>query len=86
MILIYYWKLVAAPVIQLNASGSQASDAYVTATLGFANGIIATLTASKVSHRKRRSIVAHCKSSLTEADFLNNQIFNSSSNHRRLCH
>ncbi len=67
-------ELVPAPVIQLHASGSQASDAYVTATLGFANGIVATLTASKVSHRKRRSIVAHCKNSLTEADFLNNQI------------
>ncbi len=67
-------EVVAAPVVKLHASGSQASDAYVTATLGFANGIVATLTASKVSHRKRRSIIAHCKNSLTEADFLKNQI------------
>jgi predicted dehydrogenase len=42
--------------------------------LGFANGIIATLTASKVTHRKIRRIAAHCKDSLTEADFLNNEI------------
>jgi predicted dehydrogenase len=47
---------------------------YVTATLGFSNGIVATLTASKVTHRKIRTIAAHCKNSLTEADFLNNEI------------
>jgi predicted dehydrogenase len=46
----------------------------VTANLGFANGIVATLTASKVTHRKIRRIAAHCKNSLTEADFLNNEI------------
>jgi predicted dehydrogenase len=47
---------------------------YVTATLGFANGVVATLTASKVTHRKIRRLVAHCHNSLTEADFLNNEI------------
>lgn len=77
-------ELVAAPVIKMTASGSRSctrSDRtdrpyldYVTATLGFANGIVATLTSSKVTHRKLRSIVAHCKNSLTEADFLNNEI------------
>lgn len=71
-------ELVAAPVVKLTASGSRASDSgyldYVTATLGFSSGIVATLTASKVTHRKLRSIVAHCKNSLTEADFLNNEI------------
>lgn len=70
-------ELAAAPVIKLTASGSRAADSgyfYVTATLGFANGIIATLTASKVTHRKIRRIAAHCKNSLTEADFLNNEI------------
>ncbi len=70
--------LVAAPVVKLTASGSRASDSghldYVTATLGFGNGLVATLIASKVTHRKQRSIVAHCRNSLTEADFLNNQI------------
>lgn len=76
-------ELAAAPVIRLTASGSCACKNdpdlnsyldYVTATLGFANGVVATLTASKVTHRKLRRIVAHCKNSLTEADFLNNQI------------
>jgi predicted dehydrogenase len=71
-------ELAASPVVRLTASGSRAADSgyldYVTATLGFANGIVATLTASKVTHRKIRHIAAHCKNSLTEADFLNNEI------------
>lgn len=71
-------ELAGAPVIRLTASGSRAADSgqldYVTAILGFANGIVATLTASKVTHRKIRRIAAHCKNSLTEADFLNNEI------------
>jgi predicted dehydrogenase len=71
-------ELAAAPVVKLTASGSRASDSgyldYVTATLGFSNGIVATLTSSKVTHRKIRRIAAHCKNSLTEADFLNNEI------------
>lgn len=71
-------ELAGAPVLKLTASGSRAADSgyldYVTATLGFANGIVATLTSSKVTHRKIRRIAAHCKNSLTEADFLNNEI------------
>lgn len=71
-------ELATAPVVKLTASGSRAADSgyldYVTATLGFANGIVATLTSSKVTHRKLRRIAAHCKNSLTEADFLNNEI------------
>lgn len=71
-------ELAGSSVSKLTASGSRASDSgyldYVTATLGFANGIVATLTASKVTHRKIRTIAAHCKNSLTEADFLNNEI------------
>jgi len=71
-------ELAASPVVRLTASGSRGSDSayldYVTASLGFANGIVATLTASKVTHRKIRRISAHCKNSLTEADFLNNEI------------
>ncbi|AKG22742.1 Gfo/Idh/MocA family protein [Calothrix sp. 336/3] len=71
--------LAASPVVKLTANGSRALDSgyldYVTATLGFANGIVATLTASKVTHRKIRRIVAHCKNSFTEADFLKNEIF-----------
>ncbi|WP_416673522.1 Gfo/Idh/MocA family oxidoreductase [Egbenema bharatensis] len=71
-------ELAGSPVIRLTASGSRAADSgyldYVTAILGFANGIVATLTASKVTHRKIRRIAAHCRKSLTEADFLNNEI------------
>ncbi|NEQ33161.1 MAG: Gfo/Idh/MocA family oxidoreductase [Leptolyngbya sp. SIO4C5] len=71
-------ELASASVSKLTASGSRAADSgyldYVTATLGFSNGIVATLTASKVTHRKIRTIMAHCENSLTEADFLNNEI------------
>lgn len=71
-------ELAGAPVVKLTATGSRASGSgyldYVTATLNFANGIVATLTSSKVTHRKIRRIAAHCKNSLTEADFLNNEI------------
>jgi len=71
-------ELAASPVVKLTASGTRSLDSgyldYVTATLGFANGVVATLTASKVTHRKIRRLVAHCKNSFTEADFLNNEI------------
>ncbi|MDJ0723874.1 MAG: Gfo/Idh/MocA family oxidoreductase [Prochloraceae cyanobacterium] len=72
-------ELAGTPIIKLTASGSSASSDsgyldYVTATLGFANGLVATLTASKITHCKIRRIVAHCKNCLTEADFLNNEI------------
>lgn len=73
-----FLELVKAPVTKLSATGSRAPESkyldYVTATLNFANGIVATVTASKVTHRKIRRITAHCKNSLTEADFLNNEI------------
>lgn len=71
-------ELANSPVIKINATGSRIAESkyldYVTATLNFANGIVATVTASKVTHRKIRGLVAHCKNSLTEADFLNNEI------------
>lgn len=71
-------ELADSKVVKLTASGSRTSHSgqldYVTATLGFANGIVATLTASKVTHRKIRRIEAHCRNSLTEADFLKNEI------------
>ena len=89
-------ELTASPVVKLTASGSSASDAgyldYVTATLGFANGIVATLAASKITHSKIRTLTAHCKNSFIETDFLNNDIAVhrypkdtlSTSNHRQL--
>ncbi len=71
-------ELSGSGVSTLTASGGRVAASgyldYVTATLGFSNGIVATLTASKVTHRKIRTIAAHCKNSLTEADFLNNEI------------
>jgi predicted dehydrogenase len=71
-------ELVPGQVSRLTAHGNKVSDSgyldYVTATIGFDSGVIATLTASKVTHRKQRRIVAHCKNSLTESDFLNNEI------------
>jgi virulence factor len=71
-------ELSASPVVKLTASGSTSVDSgnldYVTANLGFANGVIATLTASKVTHRKIRCLAAHCKKSLIETDFLKNEI------------
>jgi predicted dehydrogenase len=72
-------ELAGSPVVGLTASGSRSGESskyldYVTATLGFANGVVATLTASKVTHRKTRSIDAHCRHSLTRANFLNNEI------------
>ena len=71
-------ELSAAPVVKLTASGSASSGStnldYVTANLGFANGVVATLTASKVTHRKIRCLAVHCKKSLIETDFLTNEI------------
>ena len=71
-------ELSASPVIRLTASGSISHDSgnldYVTANLGFANGVVATLTASKVTHRKIRCLSAHCKRSLIETNFLKNEI------------
>lgn len=71
-------ELVPVPVVRLTASGTRASGSdyldYVTATLGFANGVVATLTASKVTHRKQRGLTVHGQRALIEADFLNNGI------------
>jgi virulence factor len=71
-------ELTASPVVRLTASGSSATDSgyldYVTATLGFANGVVATLTASKVTHSKIRCLTTHCKNSLIETDLLNSNI------------
>jgi predicted dehydrogenase len=73
-------ELIPYPVVRLAASGNKTSRSdsghldFVTATFVFANDVIATLTSSKITHRKVRCIAAHCKDSLTEADFLNNEI------------
>ena len=70
-------ELVQSPVVRLAAAGGRSADGpidYVNATLGFENGVVASLTASKMSHRKIRSLSAHCRSSLVETDFLNHTL------------
>ena len=70
-------ELAGAPVVGFAAAGGRSSDGpidYVTATLNFANGVAASLTASKMSHRKERCLTAHCRDSLVEADFLNRNL------------
>lgn len=70
-------ELANAPVVRLAAVGGRSGDGpmdYVNATLGFSNGVVASLTASKMSHKKIRSLTAHCKKSLVETDFLNHTL------------
>ena len=70
-------ELANSKVIRLAAVGGCSGDGpmdYVNATLGFQNGVVASLTASKMSHKKIRSLSAHCKQSLIETDFLNHNI------------
>jgi predicted dehydrogenase len=70
-------ELAASPVVRLAAAGGRSAEGpidYVNATLGFANGVVASLTASKMAHRKIRSLSAHCRSSLMETDFLNHNL------------
>jgi predicted dehydrogenase len=67
-------ELAGAPVVRLAAAGGRSAEGpidYVNATLAFANGVVASLTASKMAHRKIRSLSAHCRGSLVETDFLN---------------
>ena len=67
-------ELAGAPVARLAAAGGRSADGpidYVNATLGFTNGVVASLTASKMAHRKIRSLSAHCRSSYVDTDFLN---------------
>jgi len=66
-------ELAASPVLRLAAAGGRSAEGpidYVNATLGFANGVVASLTSSKMAHRKIRSLSAHCRNALVETDFL----------------
>ena len=70
-------ELANSKVVRLAAVGGCTGKGpmdYVNATLGFQNGVVASLTASKMSHRKIRNLSAHCKESLIETDFLNHNI------------
>ena len=70
-------ELAQASVVHLAAAGGCSSSGpidYVNATLGFENGVVASLTASKMAHRKIRRLSAHCRGSLVETDFLNHTL------------
>ncbi len=70
-------ELAQSPVTKLAAVGGRSAAGpidYVNATLGFKNGVVASLSASKMSHRKIRKLSAHCKGSLVETDFLNHTL------------
>ncbi len=70
-------ELAQAPVVRLAAVGGRSGNGpidYVNATIGFGNGVVASLSASKMSHRKIRSLSAHCRDSLVETDFLNHSL------------
>ena len=70
-------ELVNSKIQKLAAIGGRNSDGlidYVNATIVFKNNIIASLTASKMSHKKIRSLSAHCQNSLVETDFLNHSL------------
>ena len=70
-------ELVNSKIQKLAAAGGRNSDGlidYVNATLVFNNNIIASLTASKMSHKKIRNLSAHCQNGLVETDFLNHSL------------
>ena len=70
-------ELVNSKIQKLAAVGGRNNDGlidYVNATLVFNNNIIASLTASKMSHKKIRSLSAHCQNALVETDFLNHSL------------
>jgi len=70
-------ELVNSKIKKLSAVGGKNKEGlidYVNATLVFNNNIIASLTASKMSHKKIRHLSAHCQNSLVETDFLNHKL------------
>ena len=70
-------ELGNSKIQKLAAVGGRNSDGlidYVNATLVFNNNIIASLSASKMSHKKIRSLSAHCQNALVETDFLNHSL------------
>ena len=70
-------ELVDSKIKKLSAVGGRNKEGlidYVNATIVFSNNVIASLTASKMSHKKIRSLSAHCQNSLVETDFLNHKL------------
>ena len=70
-------ELVNSKIKKLSAVGGRNNEGlidYVNATLVFNNNIIASLTASKMSHKKIRNLSVHCQNALVETDFLNHTL------------
>ena len=70
-------ELVNSKIKKVSAVGGKNEEGlidYVSATLVFNNNVIASLTASKMSHKKIRNLSAHCQNSLVETDFLNHKL------------
>ena len=70
-------ELVNSKIQKLAAVGGRNGEGlidYVNATLVFKNNVIASLTASKMSHKKIRNLSAHCQNGLVETDFLNHSL------------
>ena len=70
-------ELVNSKIKNLSAVGGRNKDGlidYVNATIVFNNNVLASLTASKMSHKKIRSLSVHCQNSLVETDFLNHTL------------
>ena len=70
-------ELVSSKIKKISAVGGRNSNGlidYVNATLVFESNVIASLTASKMSHKKIRTLSAHCQNGLVETDFLNHSL------------
>ena len=70
-------ELVNSKIKTLSAVGGRNREGlidYVNSTLVFENDIIASLTASKMSHKKMRKLSVHCQDGQVETDFLNHRL------------
>ncbi|MBE9029127.1 Gfo/Idh/MocA family oxidoreductase [filamentous cyanobacterium LEGE 11480] len=71
-------SIAQSSIVNITASGTQCDRSgqldYVTATINFANGRIATLTARHTEHYKQHQITAHCQDAYIQADLRTNQV------------
>ena len=66
-------SLVDAEITDLSAT-STADDQYATAQLTFDNGVVATLTASRVTQQKTRTLDITARDRLVRVDYLNQSV------------
>ena len=74
LIPLFFFLLVFVWQAAVGGRNSEGLIDYVNATLVFKNNVIASLTASKMSHKKIRNLSAHCQNGLVETDFLNHSL------------